>query len=1258
MIHNPMKTIVLLITLHVSTFSFSQFGTGQNILNSTLDPLNIISFDLDNDGDMEVISSSQGDNKIAIYENIGGDQFNQQKIISSSALQVKSIFAADINGDGNGDIIAASFSSNEIYWFENLGGLEFGNKIIISSSVNGASYVHVEDIDGDGDNDIVAASYNDDKIIWFENLGGGLFSNEIIISNTADGASSVYVKDMDGDGDVDILSSSYLDDKIAWYENLGGGSFSSENIISTSVDGAQFIIASDLDNDGDNDLITIASLDSVVSTFENTGAGMFVLNQVITSSVSSCQRISVSDLDNDGDVDLIVPGVNINNILNTVVYENSLGNFGLGISVSYNSQGNVLSFDKDNDGLIDIMSIGNDYRKIFGNINLGNLSFGPDFVISTDTPDQYPDGKFIDIDSDGDEDIVFYNGESLKWYENLGGGEFGASQRLISDTIISYTGLDFISGDLDSDGDIDLIGILPGPNNASLKGFGWLENDGSQNFSNYQSISTDIHSCNQIIFKDVDNDGVKDVTIGTYAAQGEIAWFKNLGSAVFGAKNVITENELEGVKSISLNDLNNNGQLDLVTASSTDDKIAWFENSGGSFGAQQIISTNADAANQVYVADFDNDGYNDVVSASVDDNKIAWYKNLGNGSFSNEIVIDVFTSSAFSVKGSDMDNDGDIDIVGSFAFAIKWYENQGDGTFSSGEDINMGFYSSFFPLSLFVSDVNGDTDNDILMFYTDPITFAGGIVLYSNLRISSIQISGRTYIDLNQNGAYDSTDYYANEIGIMSSPQSAYTYTYSDGKYFMNFEDLQGAYEISANIPEYWSISTDSVIYNVIIDSSFTNRDSLDFGFFPDTIIDVLTSDLIGGFPRCNTDVNYWINLSNEGTTVPSGMVHLTLDDSVSYVNSSMQPDSIIGQDIYWSYDSLSYFTNQLINVEVHMPDFLSIDDTIYSYLEISVDSIPLSQFSSMDTLEQVIKCAYDPNIKTAIPSGVGESNFILPNTNSIEYIIEFQNTGNDTAITIRIDDQLLENVNIYSFEPIASSHEYNVQISNIGLVSFTFENIMLPDSNINELGSHGFIKYKIDLLPNLPHGTLIENSAQIYFDSNPPILTNTKTHIIFDCINNFNNELAYSSPILTALNQESSYEWIDCTNDSIAISNENNQSFEPLLNGEYAVILSNDICYKVSDCYSVIDLVGMDELNSFPVKIYPNPTHDKLFIEALEKVESIQILDMNGKVIFSDENYESKFKVDLNLENISKGMYTIRIITANHNNNQIFIVQ
>ncbi|HAD11403.1 MAG TPA: hypothetical protein DCF33_03085 [Saprospirales bacterium] len=150
---------------------------------------------------------------------------------------------------------------------------------------------------------------------------------------------------------------------------------------------------------------------------------------------------------------------------------------------------------------------------------------------------------------------------------------------------------------------------------------------------------------------------------------------------------------------------------------------------------------------------------------------------------------------------------------------------------------------------------------------------------------------------------------------------------------------------------------------------------------------------------------------------------------------------------------------------------------------------------------------AFDPNDKQGFPTGVGEDHNIRPGQ-ELEYLIRFQNTGTDTAFNVMIRDTLSAFLDPASVRPGASSHPYTWSLSGEGVITFMFKNILLPDSNINEPASHGFVQFRIAQQPNLPLGSVIENDAAIYFDFNAPIITNTTWHTLFD------------GPLMSAINE------------------------------------------------------------------------------------------------------------------------------------------
>ncbi len=135
-----------------------------------------------------------------------------------------------MDGDGDIDIVSGSFNDDKIAWYENLGNKTFSNQMIISTSSNGVNKIYIADLDGDGDNDILAASFFDNKIAWYENLGNMAYSTEIIINNQASRAWGVFASDIDNDGNLDILSTSENNNEIAWYENLTLSTTNFQNI--------------------------------------------------------------------------------------------------------------------------------------------------------------------------------------------------------------------------------------------------------------------------------------------------------------------------------------------------------------------------------------------------------------------------------------------------------------------------------------------------------------------------------------------------------------------------------------------------------------------------------------------------------------------------------------------------------------------------------------------------------------------------------------------------------------------------------------------------------------------------------------------------------------------------------------------------------------------------------------------------------------------------------------------------------------------
>ncbi|MEL7422378.1 MAG: FG-GAP-like repeat-containing protein [Bacteroidota bacterium] len=138
----------------------------------------------------------------------------------------------------------------------------------------------------------------------------------------------------------------------------------------------------------------------------------------------------------------------------------------------------------------------------------------------------------------------------------------------------------------------------------------------------------------------------------------------------------------------------------------------------------------------------------------------------------------------------------------------------------------------------------------------------------------------------------------------------------------------------------------------------------------------------------------------------------------------------------------------------------------------------------------------FDPNIKEAYPTGIGPGRLIERDW-KLTYTIHFQNTGTDLARTVVLKDTLSPFLDLSTFQPVSSSHAYEWQILADRTLIVTYPDINLPDSTSNLVGSQGLFSYSIVPLAAAPALSLIENRAGIYFDFNPPIITNYTRHTI-----------------------------------------------------------------------------------------------------------------------------------------------------------------
>ncbi len=324
-----------------------------------------------------------------------------------------------------------------------------------------------------------------------------------------------------------------------------------------------------------------------------------------------------------------------------------------------------------------------------------------------------------DVDGDGDLDVLsasVNNGE-IAWYEN-DGTPFNAGWEVHSITTVADQARRVFVADLDGDGDLDVLSAASQVNSQIV----WYENDGTPDTGPWtaRTISTTAGQFGSVVVGDVDGDGDFDAVSAGYSANS-IFWYENDGSPLNGGwtERVIATG-IDGAWMAVVADVDGDGDLDAVSASWNDDTVAWFENDGTPANGgwtTRVITTGADRAFSVAVADLDGDGDQDVVSTSTNDDEVAWFENDGspsNGGWTTRIIA-TERDSPTSVVAADIDGDGAVDLaVSSYGDGtISWIRN--DGTPSDGGwSLRTISTAAAGATSVFVADMDGDGDGDVL----------------------------------------------------------------------------------------------------------------------------------------------------------------------------------------------------------------------------------------------------------------------------------------------------------------------------------------------------------------------------------------------------------------------------------------------------------------------------------------------------------------------------------------------------------------
>ena len=424
-----------------------------------------------------------------------------------------------------------------------------------------------------------------------------------------------------------------------------------------------------------------------------------------------------------------------------------------------------------------------------------------------------------------------------------------------------------------------------------------------------------------------------------------------------------------------------------------------------------------------------------------------------------------------------------------------------------------------------------------------------------------------------------------------------------------------------------------------------------------------------------------------------SGELKLFLDNRLTVISTS-PPATFSGNAFSWNYTNIlqGNIENFTVYATLASPPFVNIGDTLaYTAIIIPSDSDYVATNNAF-TAHVPVTGAIDPNDKLVSPEG-----FIYNERDSmLLYTIRFQNTGTDTAFNVTIRDTLNSFLDAMSINVVGASHPFLKHFEEDSILVINFNNILLPDSNINEPGSKGFISFYSEIKNNVPLESEITNSAAIYFDFNLPVITNSVANIFTEPIytnldtgicqgafyqlgsqlyseaNTYIDTLSsvfgkdsivtlvlainpLPQPTVLENNNDlstqifSSYEWL--LND-LTINGAISQSYTAIESGNYSVFVTDDNnCSDTSASVNVL-FTGLEDysLVEYSVILFPNPFSSQTTISfsAEQKNISIKIIDLLGKEI-KNISFSGK-QLRIEKEDMVAGIYFVQITDADKN--------
>ena len=688
--------------------------------------------DVDGDGDLDLVTGNwawrnrlyRNNGTATPFAGVSGAD------LTPDSHETYSIALGDVDGDGDLDLVAGNRGqANRLYLNDGAANPFIGvNGVDITTDARDTYSVALGDVDGDGDLDLVAGNYDQTSRLYLNNGTADPFAgvSGVDITTDADPTTSVVLGDVDGDGDLDLVAGN-LTERNRLYRNNGTASpFAGVSGADLTPDSHETysIALGDVDRDGDLDLV-VGNRGQTNRLYLNDGvASPFVgTNGVdITTDAHDTYSVALGDVDGDGELDVVAGNHDQTSrlYLNNGTADPFAGVSGSDITADMNHTWSVALGDMDGDGDLDLVAGNWGRNRLY--LNNGTTDpfagvAGQD--VTADTHNSFS-VELGDVDGDGDQDLVAGNWrECNRLYLNNGTADPFAGVSGVNIATDTHDTVSVALGDVDGDGDLDLVAGNYGQRNRL-----YLNNGTADPFAGVSGVdvTTDAHDTTSVALGDVDRDGDLDLVVGNWQQVDRLYLNNGTADPFAGVSGADIATEAYAKYSIALGDVDRDGDLDLVTGG-----YGWYNwlylNNGTAapFAGVSGVAITVDKPDawSVALGDVDGDGDLDLVAGNLGQRNRLYlnngYPNPATGWVGSDIAPEERTHTTNSVALGDVDGDGDLDLVaGNGRHVSQLYLNNGTAApFAgvSGVGITADVYDT---RSVALGDVDGDGDLDLV----------------------------------------------------------------------------------------------------------------------------------------------------------------------------------------------------------------------------------------------------------------------------------------------------------------------------------------------------------------------------------------------------------------------------------------------------------------------------------------------------------------------------------------------------------------